>query len=136
MSVVRRFVVEMTDNFARNLDDIERFLADTHAPQSYDDLLDQLLTTVVPNLQRFADIGRPFLTRTAGSVEAADALATVRSKLGALTADADALREYILKNYVVLYLRRETIVYLLAIRHQRQLSFDFDRMWPMADRER
>jgi uncharacterized protein with von Willebrand factor type A (vWA) domain len=41
-------------NFERNLEAIERFLLDTEAPQVFDALLDQLMDTVVPNLERSA----------------------------------------------------------------------------------
>jgi hypothetical protein len=43
-----------------------------------------------------------------------------------------ALREYLHGDYLVLYAAmeaQETVV-LLTIRHHRQLSFDFARLWP------
>jgi hypothetical protein len=49
--------------------------------------------------------------------------------LSALTPDPKALREYILDHYLVLYAQIDANLYLLAIRHQRQLSFDFQSHW-------
>ena len=42
------------------------------------------------------------------------------------------LREYLLSDYLLLYQvdEQRSMVYLLSIRHHRQLSFDFHRMWP------
>jgi hypothetical protein len=45
---------------------------------------------------------------------------------------AGALREYLHGDYLILYvaMEAEAAVYLLSIRHHRQLSFDFARLWP------
>jgi hypothetical protein len=47
----------------------------------------------------------------------------------ALTTDPEALREDVLKDHLLLYVRIGGAIYLLAIRHQRQLSFDFEGHW-------
>jgi hypothetical protein len=122
-------VVRLTANFERNLADIERFLTEAGAAQVFDALLDELDAIAIPNLERFPGIGRRFLAHQARSVESANALEALRSKLSALTADENALREYVLENYLVLYAQIDGNVYLLAIRHQRQLSFDFQTHW-------
>lgn len=127
--MARKPVVGLTANFERNLADIERFLTEAEAPRAYDALLDELLDTVIPNLERFPGIGRPFLAHPARSVEATNALEAVRAKLSALTPDAQALREYILDHYLVLYAQVGGSLYLLAIRHHRQLSFDLQSHW-------
>lgn len=127
--MTRKSVVRLTANFERNLADIEHFLTETEASQSYDALLDELLNTVIPNLERFPDIGRPFLAHAARSVETTNALETLRAKLSALTPDPEALREYILDHYLVLYAQIDANLHLLAIRHHRQLSFDFQSQW-------
>jgi plasmid stabilization system protein ParE len=124
-----KLAVRLTSNFERNLADIERFLTESEAPQAYDTLLDELLDTVISNLERFPGIGRPFLANTAHSVETTNALEALHAKLSALTPDLDALREYILDHYVVLYAHIDANLYLLAIRHHRQLSFDFQSHW-------
>ena len=127
--MARKPVVRLTANFERNLADIERFLTEAKAPQAYDALLDELLDTVIPNLERFPGIGRSFLANAARSVETTNALEALRAKLSALTPDPEALREYILDHYLVLYARIDANFYLLAIRHHRQLSFDFQSHW-------
>ncbi len=127
--MTKTLAVKFTANFERNLKDIGSFLTEVEAAQAFDGLLDELLETVIPNLERFPEMGRPFLTRQPRSVETANALATLRAKLSALTQDADALREYLLKDYLLLYAPIGGAIYLLAIRHQRQLSFDFEGHW-------
>jgi hypothetical protein len=69
------------------------------------------------------------MLRPPGSVEATHALEALRAKLLALTADPEALREYVLRDYLLLYAQIDGTLYLLAIRHQRQLSFDFEGHW-------
>lgn len=127
--VARNAVVRLTANFERNLPDIEGFLTDAEAPQAYDALLDELLDIVIPNLERFPGIGRPFLAHSVRSVETSNALEALRTKLSALTPDPEALREYIFDQYLVLYAQVGMNLYLLAIKHHRQLSFDFHSHW-------
>lgn len=125
----KKAIVKLTANFERNHADVECFLTKAEAPQAYDALLDELLDRVIPNLERFPDIGRPFLARATRSVETTNALKALRAKLYALTKDPDALREYILADYLVLYVQIDEVLYLLAVRHHRQISFDFDSHW-------
>lgn len=127
--VAKKSIVKLTANFERNLEEIERFLAEAEAPQTYDLLLDDLLKTVIPNLERFPAMGRSFLGRQARSVETSNALTALSEKLSRLTADTDAIREYVLKDHLLLYALVDQVIYLLAIRHHRQLSFDFEGHW-------
>ena len=129
LRVAKKTVIKFTANFERNLAEIERFLNEAEAPQAYDGLLDELLETVSPNLERFPGMGRPFMLRQPRSVETTNALATLHAKLLALTTDPEALREDVLKDHLLLYVRIGGAIYLLAIRHQRQLSFDFEGHW-------
>jgi hypothetical protein len=122
----QRIVVKLTTNFESNLASIECFLTEADAPQAYDALLDELLETVIPNLECFPDIGRAFLNREARSVETTNAVKGLRKKLTALTSDSTTLREYVMADYLLLYAQIENFIYLLAIKHYRQLSFDFD----------
>jgi hypothetical protein len=48
---------------------------------------------------------------------------------------ANALREYLHGDYLMLYnvIDATATVYLLSIRHHRQLSFDFAGLWPSAN---
>ena len=127
--MAKKPVIKFTANFERNLEEIERFLNEADAPQAFDGLLNELLETVIPNLERFPGIGRPFMLRQPRSVETTNALETLRAKLLALTTDPEALREYALKDYLLLYSWTGGAIYLLAVRHQRQLSFDFEGHW-------
>lgn len=118
--------VELTASFLERLDAIEAFLAEADAAFAFDDLLAELRATVIPNLRRFPRIGRRYL---ANPPQSAEALA----QLAALPAGAaHALREYLHGDYLMLYTATEAdaSVYLLSIRHQRQLAFDFARLWP------
>jgi hypothetical protein len=124
--------VELTASFLERLDAIEAFLVEADAGFAFDDLLAELRSTVIPNLRRFPRIGRRYL---ANPPQSAEALAL----LAAMPAGAPhALREYLHGDYLMLYLvedaspKTEATVVLLTIRHHRQLSFDFARLWPSA----
>lgn len=125
----RRTVIKLTANFERNLEEIEAFLLAAEAPQAFDGLLNELTDTVIPNLERFPGMGRPFLERPARSVEASNAIARLSKQLGAIAEDGE-LREYMMTHYLPLYAQITGTVYLLSIRHQRQLSFDLASHWP------
>ncbi|MFH1043766.1 MAG: type II toxin-antitoxin system RelE/ParE family toxin [Pseudomonadota bacterium] len=117
----RLYRVELTASFLERLDAVEEFLAGAEAHFAYDDLLAELRATVVPNLRRFPRIGRRYLEQPPRSAEALTLLAELPA--GA----ADALREYLSGDYLILYTEVESTVYLLSIRHHRQLSFSFTR---------
>lgn len=123
-----QLTVKLTRNFERNLDDVERFLEESEASGAFDMLLDELTETVILNLESFPKMGRPFLDRPALSVEAMGRVAKLRTQLDDLGSGSD-IREYGLSHYLVLYAVTETMVYLLSIRHHRQLSFDFADLW-------
>lgn len=127
--MTNRVTVKLTANFERNLAAIEQFLTEAEALQAFDGLIDELLGTVLPNLERFPELGRPFFNRAIGSAEATNAIAALKAKLRAAGHDEDALREYVMNHYLVLYLREADTVKLLSIKHHRQLSFDFEGHW-------
>ena len=116
--------VHLTANFERKLADVAQFLEAAQAPQAFDAVLDELLETVVPNLERFPDMGRRFLSRPVRSIEASNALAKLQQQLAAIAQDGE-IREYVMAHYLVLYAHIDTRIYLLSIRHHKQLSFDF-----------
>lgn len=120
----KKIVVKLTANFERNLDNIEAFLTEADAPLAYDALLDQIADTVIPNLEQFPDIGRMFMQRPAKSVEVSNGLKALQKKL-----KDGALHEYFISDYLMLYARYDEVIYLLSIKHHRQLSFDFNAMW-------
>lgn len=120
--------VELTASFLECLDAIEAFRLEADAGHAFDALLDELRASVIPNLSRFPRIGRRYLDNPPQSAEAL-------AQLAALPAGAaQALREYLHGDYLMLYVASEpdAKVYLLSIRHHRQLSFDFVRLWPGA----
>jgi hypothetical protein len=124
--------VELTASFLERLETIEAFLVEADAGFAFDDLLAELRATVIPNLRRFPRIGRRYL---ANPPQSAEALA----QLTALPDGApDALCEYLHGDYLMLYTvvdaspQTSASVYLLSIRHHRQLSFDFAKLWPGA----
>ena len=122
--------VELTASFLERLDAIEAFLTEADAAFAFDDLLAELRATVFPNLARFPRIGRRCLDNPPQSAEAL-------AQLAALPAGAaSALREYLHGDYLMLYtaMDADATVYLLPIRHHRQLSFDFARLWPGSNK--
>lgn len=123
-----RHIIKLTANFERNLEEMEAFLLEAQAPQAFDALLDELTDTVIPNLERFPGMGRLFFERPTRSVEASNGIDELRRKLKALARDGE-IREYVMSHYLLLYARFDTTIYLLSIRHHRQLSFDFQSQW-------
>jgi hypothetical protein len=122
--------VDLAASFLERLESIEAFLVEADAGFAFDDLLAEIRATVIPNLRRFPRMGRRYL---ANPPQSAEALAL----LAAMPAGApDALREYLHGDYLMLYLgedastKAEATVVLLTIRHHRELSFDFARLWP------
>ena len=119
-----KLAVKITANFERNLDEIENFLIDADAAQSFEALIDELTSTVIPNMERFPKMGRNFMDRPARSIEVSNGLGTLRKQLR----DGE-LREYVLNDFLLLYAQYGQTVYLLSIKHHRQLSFDFAHLW-------
>ena len=117
--------VELTASFLERLETIESILTEADAGAAYDRLLDELRTTIIPNLRRFPRIGRRYLEQPPQSAEAL-------AKLAAMPAgEADRLREYLHGDYLILYTVATPgrLVHLLSIRHHRELSFQFSRLW-------
>lgn len=117
--------VELTASFLERLHGIEAFLLQADAAAAFDTLLIDLRQTLLPNLAHFPRIGRPYLDRPPQSAEALALLAALPR--GA----AFALREYLHGDYLLLYTLDDArrCVHLLSIRHHRQLSFAFERLW-------
>ena len=123
------YQVELTASFLARLDSIEAFLSEANAEFVFDELVANIRATVIPNLRRFPRIGRPYLANPPQSAEALAQLASLPAGAAA------ALREYLHGDYLMLYtvMDANTTVYLLSIRHHRQLSFDFAKLWPSAN---
>ena len=114
-----------TENFAANLDSVRLFLEPEGRP-AFRRLVSRLFDDIVPMLCRFPQSGRPFLAHAVRSIEAQ----ALVERLKAVLRKGDDLREFIVDDYIILYLVRRNRVYFLAIKHHRQLSFDFRRLWP------
>lgn len=124
--------VRFTANFEANLAQIADFWRDGGAPQAYENLLESLGDTVIGNLESHPRIGRRFFARAAQSLEVRQRLTSMTKRYGGAE-----VREYLSGDYLLLYSvteqgaanKRQTTVHLLAIRHHRQLSFDFEGFW-------
>lgn len=116
--------VELTASFLDRLAAIEAFLVEADASAAYDRLLSELHDTVIPNLRRFPRLGRRYLDRPPQSAEAL-------VRLTAFPAGApDRLREYLHGDYLILYtLATSGDLHPLSIRHHRELSIQFSRLW-------
>lgn len=112
--------VNITANFTRNLDDIESFFNQTGQPKQFEALLDQLFDTVIPNIQHFPFIGKDFLAELPNSVEGITALQKILARLP----ENASIRQYLSKDYLILYRLDGQEIALLAIKHHRQLYFN------------
>lgn len=117
--------IKFTENFLRNLDAIEQFLQDAEAPSAFDHLLADVSDTVIPNLERFPEMGRLFADRTIETVEASVASEALQRKVQSIVGGGE-IREYLLPDYLILYVRQDAMVFLLAIRHHRQRLFSLN----------
>lgn len=121
-----KFRVDATASFVLALDRIEAFLREADADPAFEVLLSDLDQVIVPNLRRFPTIGRRYLDRPPASSEALAQLASLPRGV------PGALREYLHDEYLILFFLdvRGSTVYLLSIRHHRELCFDLLRFWP------
>ncbi|MDB5743455.1 MAG: uncharacterized protein JWR68_1770 [Polaromonas sp.] len=126
--------VRYTANFEANLQSIEAFWTENDFVQGYDRLLDELLGTVVTNLERHPRMGRSFMSRKPESIEAQKLHEKLQAKMAAHDQPAD-VRECVTTDYLVLYAILEaaadkpSVIYLASIKNHKQLSFDFERLW-------
>jgi plasmid stabilization system protein ParE len=127
--MARRCTVKVTANFQRNLDSIQAFLAENDAQPAFAELLGQLFDSVIPNLESFPEMGIDFLARVPRSKQGVLRLDRLKARL-----DRSAVvRELIVGDYLILYVLRDPDVYLLAIKHHLQLSFDLQGHWGRDD---
>jgi hypothetical protein len=88
-----------TENSSANLTAIRTFPGHEGA-RAYRSLFDRLFDDIIPILCRFPKSGHVFLTHT---VRSADAKTLVK-KLGVRLRDREALREFVVDDYLILYL--------------------------------
>jgi hypothetical protein len=72
-------------------------------------------------------MGASFLARQGRSVEARAMIQRLNAAVG-----RGEIREYLFDDYLVLYAIIDDTVYLLSIKHHRQLSFDLEAFWLSA----
>ena len=113
-----------TENFSTNLTAIEAFIG-PYSRTAFNRFLDRLFDEVIPTLWQFPQSGRSFLTHAVKSTKAK----TLTNDLRKFLSKADDLREFVMDDYLVLYLVRRHQVIFLAVKHHRQLSFDLKRFW-------
>jgi plasmid stabilization system protein ParE len=114
-----------TENFSANLSAIEEFVAPRNRT-AFPQFLDRFFDEVIPMVCQFPQSGRSFLTC---KVKSAKAKALTKA-LHKLLNKGDDLRQFVIDDYLVLYLVRRYQVVFLAVKHHRQLSFDLKRFWP------
>ena len=122
---MNKTAVKLTANFEANLAAIEAFWIDGKAPQAYDSLLACLLETVIPNLEQFPKMGRPFLAREVQSIESQAVIQRLTARIG-----RGEFRACLADEYLTLYALIGDAAFLLSVQHHRQLSFDFQGFWP------
>ena len=121
----RRVEVFITANFERNLAEIRDFLA-PEGESAFHAVVERLASELIPNLERFPDLGADFMARAPLSREGQSLFERLVREAGA----SAELRQLIDGDYIVLYLVRLDSIFLLSIRHHRQLSFDLPGHWP------
>ncbi len=111
---MKRWKVVTTANFQRNLDGLESFRPEH--PEAFLRALQGLRREVLPLLRQQPGVGRPF---DRGQLVLRPIVERVRGRLGGV------LREYLVGEYLVLYLVGPRHLTLMAMRHQRELGYDF-----------
>ncbi|MGQ0836066.1 MAG: type II toxin-antitoxin system RelE/ParE family toxin [Gammaproteobacteria bacterium] len=120
-----RYSVRLTANFESNPESLRDFLREVGAPHEFGRLIAYLFDELIPNLESFPHLGREYLIRQPESLEGHARYRRVSKALGS----GMELREYIAGDYLLLYAVRRADVFLLSIKHHRQLSFDLRAFW-------
>ncbi len=113
-----------TENFSANLTTIQDFLGPERA-NVYQRLLARLFDDIIPTLSTFPRSGRSFLDNITYSNESVSLVSKLMDKLK----PGDDLREFIVDDYLVLYIVRGNRIFFLSIKHHRQLSYELKRFW-------
>lgn len=79
-----------------------------------------LFERIVPALERYADIGRPYALRKLGSQAEALVLAELTPQLAVRSAVA---REWVEREFTILYAVTPDKVFLVNLKHHRQLGY-------------
>ena len=121
-------LIRATDNYRANLESIEAYWDSCLFPAGQGKLLTELATTTLVHLRAHPRMGRNFLQRQPVSVDSATRAQKLDALLRTLHTDAGRaeVREYVMTDYLLLYALVGEVIYLLAIKHHKQLSFDVD----------
>jgi plasmid stabilization system protein ParE len=118
-----RITVRFTPNLEANLTDIERYWTDNQFPAGFDRLMAELFDTVIRNLENHPRYGRRFFDRQAQTLQVQQKTQSVAMQLAKVITEGE-LREYVMTDYTVLYALIADTIYLLSIKHHKQLLFD------------
>jgi plasmid stabilization system protein ParE len=124
---VAHITVRFTPNLEANLANIERYWADNQFPAGFDRLMVELVDTVIRNLEDHPRYGRRFFDREAQTVQVQQKTQSVATQLAKVITDGE-LREYVMTDYTVLYALIADTIYLLSIKHHKQLLFDLAKV--------
>ena len=117
--------VNITANFEHNLESIRCYFHQHHQQNKYEELIDTLLDKIIPNLKSHPAIGFDFLAQKVNTVEEQRQVKIIKTKLDKKT----SIRQYNDKEHIVLYALSITAknkeIFLLSIKHQQQLIFEF-----------
>ena len=121
-------LIRQTANFSANLDSIEAWWNDCQFLLGNDRLLAELENTVLQNLQNHPRMGRNFLHRQSQSTKTRARMQKLQALLATLNIDTGQaeVREYVMTDYLLLYALTGNVIYLLAIKHHKQLAFMLD----------
>jgi hypothetical protein len=114
--------IHITANFENNLESIRCYFQQHTSAQAdkFEELLDKLFDTIIPNLQVHPEIGVDFLLQKVNSIEELRQVANIKEKLSANT----SIRLYNDRDYKLLYSLQANEIALLSIKHHKQLYFD------------
>jgi plasmid stabilization system protein ParE len=110
--------VEYTGLFEARLECIATYAATVEGFPAYERLLDDIDGVIVPNLERFPLIGKPYLETTQQSTEALMAVAKLPRDAG------HSLRKYVHDDYILLYVLGGETLHLVSIRHHKESTFN------------
>lgn len=117
-----QITARFTNSFENNLTQIEAYWDNNQFPAGYDRLIEELIETTLPTLEQHPRLGRQFLDRSPQTEQAKKKMQSLSKQLIATATNAE-LREYVMTDYTVLYTLIAENIYLLAIKHHKQLGF-------------
>ncbi len=126
-STSAHITVRFTPNLEAKLTDIERYWLDNQFPAGFDRLMVELLDTVIRNLENHPRYGRHFFDRQAQTLQVQQKTQSVATQLAKVIRETE-LREYVMTDYTVLYALIVDTIYLLSIKHRKQLLFDLAKV--------